>query len=296
MKSFYKIVVIVFSVTLAYANDIRCECVCDSDFEILQCKSIFDLINTTGGVNENLFLYNQTNMEHAHLADIIYFQDAIKRSVGKQELALHMGVSAYKYILCFYEIIGKHPNEFAKSIMMRFIFQDISEDSQHVYEVAGWEYLQGDILPLDTLLGKQYLSKATKIPTDSLEKHILPFWRDSLSKNAYKHKHDSIIQIWGKRWDSSAAIAVVEQGDTLAYREIINNDKSGNDIIYAIYMIDQYNYEPAYHDIYMSLKKTYPNKIIGEYAWGWLYDICKENNMTIYTEIKKSQNNSITMP
>ncbi len=280
--------------TYMQAIELCCDCKWYDLVNVIQCNNILNLINATGGVNGDMFVYDQTNMRQSHLAGYIYLQDDAPCITGSKKDTLYLGAGAYIYMRAFYEVIGKHPNEFAKSMMRKFLFQDIQEKSLYVLRFAGWEYLQGEILPLDTLLGKNYLSMAAGIPMDSLEAYILPFWRDSIAKNEYKHRHDSILSVFGTRWKYPATIAVIEHGDTLTYKKIIEEDVYGDRMIYSIYMIDQYNYLPAYQDIYTTLKKVYNTHHgqMHQYALKWLFSFYLDNNMSIpdqiYHELKNN--------
>lgn len=284
---------LVYHAALTHAEVQPCNCEWDADFKSVYCNNnILCLIDATGGVEEFLGIYDLRDMTHAHLADLICFQDAWKRTIGPMKYDIYSGVSAYNYMIAFYEVIGRKPNEFAKSMIRKFIFQDIKERPRPVYNVAGWEYLRGEILPVDTLLGKQYLSLASGVSVDSLELYILPFWRDSIARNIYKHRHDSVLNVWGKRWEYPAAVAVLEYGDTLAYRKLMRNDQYGDHMIYSIYMIDQYSYIPAYQDIYLALKKRYAqdHKQMGKYTLQWLYNLFTENNIVVPTPILEAIN------
>ena len=238
------------------------------DYEmVLFCENLFDCINATGDVNTSLKYYDLGDFSYAGLEERILLYDIYHFSIGE---------STYRYISYFYQINGKKPNSFVKSLMKDFLFESASDiNPMRFYEVAGWELLNGDILPRDTTLGKRYLSVASGIPEEQLDSHILPFWRDTVLWNIYKQKHDSLLVEWGHKFNYQLAINVIENGDTIAYRQLIEDDIYHKFMIYSIYMIDQYNYIPAYEDLYRCLKNLYNqhNQAFGSYALQWLFKI-----------------------
>lgn len=302
MKKYFYILICLFWTTSIHANKLKCECEWSVNLggnlpDIVFCdNNTLCLIDATGGIEDLLCMYDMKDVERAHMADLIYLQDVIERKKGNSYgTSMCYGVSVYRYMKAFYEVIGKQPKDFAKSMMRKFIFQDMQKCPRITYIAAGWEHMQGDLLPLDTILGKQYLCLASNVPVDSIEMYVMPFWRDSTVQEQYKHKHDSILQVWGRKREYPLTMSVIEQGDTLAYREIMNMDEYGNDMIYSIYMIDQYDYKPAYYDLYMTLEKKYAlsNEQMGEYTKLWLYYLYVENNIDIpavlQSEIEKLQ-------
>ena len=226
------------------------------------CDNIFTLIKYSGSIVEEMRPYDLTtwnNICHA----IRMLDDTFSWNAGEL---------AYKDIGCFYRTLNKQPGDFAKMLMRDFLFLDISktpaftEDEKrlsayfvnHSYLTLAWEYLWGDIVPRDTLLGKLAFAYFTGTTYDSLENYMLPFWRENVSRQHYLNMQYSLIQNYLKNKPISVLYKrVIERGDTLAYKEIIKRDDWGDEIRYAIYMIDQYNYKPAYKDLYVCLKHYY---------------------------------------
>ena len=263
----------------------RCEvAILDGGFHsTLVYDNIFSLINTVGDVNDFLTFYDFPKLRTS-IPHMLYVDDEFTPKGG-------ICGDMFIYIKSFYEVLGREPNAFAKSIMKNCIYQIIKEKPTNANSlVAGWEFLKGNIVPQDTILGKHYLQLVSDVLADSLDQYILPFWRDSISESIYSQKHDSIVKEWGKRRDYHLTFAVEEYGDTLAYKELIENDADGHFLIYTIYMIDQYDYKPAYKDILLSLKKYYAyNKkdTLGKTALLWINGILIDNRVNIPDDIFK---------
>lgn len=240
---------------------------CKENDKNLYCDNILGVINITGGINSFYPYYDLSETSYADMAQLISFQDEYNGMIE--------GAACYHYIKSFYEVIGKEPKTFTKSLLKYYIFQVASKYPERFCEIAGWEYLQGNILPKDTSLGKQCLSFASGIPVDSLETYILPFWRDSISSKIYKQRHDSILLAHGKMRNDTLSASIIENGDTLAYRKMLLCDSKGHEMIYAVYMIDQYDYKSGFMDLYNCLKKryTFDKQTMGRYALFWLCNI-----------------------
>ena len=243
----------------------------------LDCNNIFSLINTAGDVNYFLTYYDLT-IARTSIPYMIYLQD----EENSKELADGM----FLYIKSFYEVQHRKPKGFAKSIMKNCLYQAIIEKPcKGNWLVAGWEFLKGEIVPRDTILGKHYLELVSGVPADLLEQYILPFWRD-----------DSLVKKWGRRRSYHLTMAIENYGDTLAYKELIENDDDGDFIIYSIFMIDQYDYMPAYKDLLPSLIKYYEGRRkrpLGKKALLWLQDILMENKEDIPDDIFKETTSAI---
>lgn len=248
------------------------------------CDDVIYLIRETGGVNSDLWLYDWIYLETEDipsLAELLWLHDCAHLHLHSAKTThIYNGVHTYNYILSFYEVHKKKPNTLAKSLMIHLLFEDFFKVNNPIlhYKFLGWEYLCGHILPQDTLLGKQYLSMASQVATtpDSLELYILPFWRDSTYWSIYKHKHDSILRIWGAtRNESSLQYAIIEYGDTIAYRQLMETDIYGENMIYAVYMVDQYGFFSAFDDIFLCLKKRYDRShdTINGSSLQWLFEL-----------------------
>lgn len=266
----------------------RCEYY--DNYKHLFCDNIFDLINSTGDINRTVKYYDLRDISSAGLAELILLHDAYNYSIG---------TSIFVHFSYFYEIYGKQPNSFAKSLMIDFLYDAAAEDPVHYLEIAGWELLKGNILHKDTTLGKMYLSMASTTPPELLESRILPFWRDSTARHIYQERHDSLIKEWGHRNDNQQVLSVIEKGDTIAYRGLIDNDQYHKNMIYSIYMIDQYKYIPAYYDLFQCIKNVYQkhNQPLGTYALQWIFKLLVENSTDIpknmLTELEHEINQSM---
>lgn len=250
---------------------------------VLDCdNNIFRLINAAGDVNFKLTLFNLTIIQTS-IPDMIYLNDA-KHWKGHD-------TETFLSIKSFYEVLNRKPNTFTKSIMKHCLYQAIIEKPcKGNWLIIGWELLKGDIIPRDTILGKHFLQLVTSVSADSLDQYILPFWRDSVYDNIYVQRHDSLLKEWGNRRNNLLTMAIEDHGDTLAYKELIKDDIDGHAFIYSIYMIDQYNYMPAYKDLPLSLIKCYKyNKLksLGKKAYLWIYEILMENAENIPDDIFK---------
>ena len=254
----------------------------------LDCNNIFSLINTAGDVNYFLTYYDLT-IARTSIPYMIYLQD----EENSKELADGM----FLYIKSFYEVQNRKPKGFAKSIMKNCLYQAIIEKPcNRNWLVAGWEFLKGEIVPRDTILGKHYLELVSGVPADLLEQYILPFWRDEVSENIYVQRHDSLVKKWGRRRSYHLTMAIENYGDTLAYKELIENDDDGKFIIYSIFMIDQYDYQPAYKDLLSSLIKYYEGRgkrPLGKKALIWLQELLMENKEYINDDIFKETTSAI---
>ncbi len=251
-------------------------------YRTLDCDNIFSLINTAGDVNCFLTYYDLT-LEGTSIPYMLYLQD--------EENMKEFADGMFLYIKSFYEVQNRKPNGFAKSIMKNCLYQAIIEKPcKGNWLVAGWEFLKGDIVPKDTILGKYYLQQVSGVSVDSLEQYILPFWRDAVSEDIYVHKHDSLVKKWGRRRNYHLTMAIENNGDTLAYKELMENDDEGYYIIYSIFMIDQYDYQPAYKDLLPCLIKYYEGhrkRPLGKKALLWLQEILMENKENISDDILK---------
>ena len=239
----------------------------------LDCDNLFVLISLTGDIIDDIEQYKIPN-----------------------------GFESYGYqgMLCFYRAICKEPGNFAKSIMRDYLFEEIPYIPSYrfvksmlkttpeyyierSYLRLAWAYLWGDIVPQDTLLGKEVFAFLTGTPMDSLENFILPFWRDSIYRQYYLNKQQTFMRDYLKDKPLTPLVRRVIDGDTMAYKEIMKFDEEGENLIYAIYMIDQFNYKPAYNDLYICMEHknlNYENEIGKNRNDAWLFRVLsydKEN-------------------
>lgn len=223
------------------------------------------LLNMTGDMNSDIFIYDFTHWTRAHLPGMILNVDIFN----------YHSVGAFYEVKSFYELNDIKPGKFAQSIMHHCLNIKIPTKSNLQQASIGYELLSGEILPQDTILGKALLAMLINECPDDLEKRILPFWRDSISKEIYTHRHDSILQEYGKMWEGPLINPVLKTGNIRAYQELIKNDPDGDLMMLSVYMIDQYKYYPAYEDLYDCIVKVYQrfHKKMGSWAFVWIYTI-----------------------
>lgn len=229
-------------------------------------ESYFDLLNETGSVNPELYIYDFTNIKHAHLGDKIYLHDIYN---------IPSGWSVYQELIGFYELAGKLPNDYAKTIMHNSLTEETHLHYDKQYAALGYEMLAGRIMRQDTALGKEYLSMAAHVSSDDIDDYICPFWRDSNCSKEYSLRHDSILQVYGQLWSDTIIQAVVDNGDIQAFRMTMEKYTDGRMMILAIFMIDQYGYSPAYEDIYKCMQQCYERLggKMGAYGLKWINQV-----------------------
>lgn len=234
--------------------------------DVISFESYMDLIETTGGVNPDLILYDFTNFSRAHIGDMICVRDIFNAPTGW---------SIYQELIGFYELIDKSPNDFAKSIMESSLTKDIPLRWTRHYASIGYELLLGRVWAQDTLLGKKYLSMAISECPSEFDNYVKPFWRDSVYRKEYALRHDSVMQLYGRLWPDTAIQDVIEKGDLEAYQRVMNKQKDGRMMMLAIYVIDQYGYSPAYEDLYTCLQQCYSRikRRMGPYGFMWMYKV-----------------------